>query len=176
MEKQNCFYLVLGTIFKLHGYKGEVNIYIESDIDINPTKIDFLYIEENTELIPFYLESIRNKKKNILLVKFEDIDSEKEAKKIIKSKVYIKREDILEAKEKKINQNELIIGFDVIDKKLGNIGNVKFVNTSTSQDLIIVSKESKEFFIPFHENFIVNINTEKKYIEVSVTKELLDIN
>ena len=61
MEKQDCF--LLGTIFKLHGYKGDINIYNDNDIPLVYTDIDFFYIEENNELIPYFAESVRPKKK-----------------------------------------------------------------------------------------------------------------
>ena len=39
MKKQDCF--LLGTIFKLHGYKGDVNIYNDKDIPLILSEIDF---------------------------------------------------------------------------------------------------------------------------------------
>ena len=87
---------LLGTIFKLHGYKGDVNIYNDNDIPLILSEIEFFFIEENNELIPYFIESKKNKKKNILLVKFEDIDSEEDAKNFKKRKFtyqnpYLKR-------------------------------------------------------------------------------------
>ena len=124
MEKQNCF--LLGTIFKLHGYKGDVNIYNDNDIPLVYTDIDFFYIEENNELIPYFAESIRPKKKQVLLVKLEDVDSEEQALKILKQKVYLPNKFLPELEN--INPDKLIVGFDVIDNTLGKIGRVHFVN------------------------------------------------
>ena len=33
MQKEDCF--LVGTVFKLHGYKGDVKIYNEDDIPFN---------------------------------------------------------------------------------------------------------------------------------------------
>ena len=38
MFKKKCF--LFGSIFKLHGFKGEVNIYNESNIDIDSIDIE----------------------------------------------------------------------------------------------------------------------------------------
>ena len=171
MKKQNCF--LLGTIFKLHGYKGDVNIYNDNDIPLILSEVDFFFIEENNELIPYFAENKRNKKKNVLLVKFEDIDSEEDALKILKKKVYLPKSIL---NEEDLDNNKIIIGFDVIDKRLGNIGRVKFVNESTSQSLIIVKGGEKEFFIPFHNQFVLNIILGKKIILVDIPKELININ
>ena len=171
MKKQDCF--LLGTIFKLHGYKGDVNIYNDNDIPLILSEIEFFFIEENNELIPYFAESKRNKKKNILLVKFEDIDTEEDALKILKKKVYLPKFIL---KEEDLDYNKIIVGFDVIDKRLGKIGRVEFVNESTPQSLIIVKARGKEFFIPFHEQFVLNIILEKKVIQVDIPKELININ
>ena len=93
MKKQDCF--LFGTIFKLHGYKGDINIYNDNNITLVYTDIDFFYIEENNELIPYFTESIRPKMKKILLVKFEDVDSEEQAVKILKRKVYLPNKFLL---------------------------------------------------------------------------------
>ena len=172
MKKQDCF--LLGTIFKLHGYKGDVNIYNDNDIPLILNDIEFFYIEENNELIPYFLVSIRLKKKNVLLVRFEDVDSETEALKILKKKVYLPNSFLPEGDS--LNQNKIIIGFNVLDKSLGNIGKVEFINDSTAQTLIIVNNGEKEFFIPFHDQFVVNIDMTKKNLEVNIPQELIDIN
>ena len=172
MEKQDCF--LLGTIFKLHGYKGDVNIYNDNDIPLVYTDIEFFYIEDNNELIPYFIESVRPKKKQVLLVKLEDVDSEEQALKILKQKVYLPNKFLPEVGS--VNPDKLIVGFDVIDDTLGKIGIVDFVNDKTSQKLIIVKDGEKEFFIPFHDNFVININLKKKILEVNIPQELIDIN
>ena len=172
MEKQNC--VLLGIIFKLHGYKGDVNIYNDNDIPLVFTDIDFFYIEENNELIPYFAESIRPKKKQVLLVKLEDVNSEEQALKILKREVYLPNNFLPELGN--INPEKLIVGFDVIDNTLGKIGKVDFVNDKTSQKLIIVKDGSKEFFIPFHEQFIREIDRKNQKIFVKIPEELMNIN
>lgn len=172
MKKQDCF--LFGTIFKLHGYKGDVNIYNDNDFPLILNDIEFFYIEENNELIPYFSVNVRLKKKNVLLVRFEDVDSEKEALKILKKKVYLPKSFLPEGES--LNQNKIIIGFNVLDKSLGNIGKVEFINDSTAQTLIIVKNGEKEFFIPFHDHFVGNIDVIKKTLEVNIPQELIDIN
>ena len=172
MKKQDCF--LLGTIFKLHGYKGDVNIYNDNDIKLILSKISFFLIEENNELIPYFTENIRVKKKKILLVKFEDINSESEALKILNKKVYLP--NTLYQKIQNLNQNQIVVGFNVIDKSLGNIGIVEFVNDSKLQSLILVKNEEKEFYIPFHEKFIKKIDVDNKILKVKIPEELININ
>ena len=172
MKKQDCF--LLGTIFKLHGYKGDVNIYNDNDIPLIFTNIDFFFVEINNELIPYFADSVRPKKKKILLVKFEDVDSEEQALKILKRKVYLPNKFLPKLED--INPDKIIAGFDVTDKTLGRVGMVDFVSDKTPQKLIIVKDGEKEFFIPFHENFVINIDLENRILYVDIPEELMNIN
>lgn len=172
MKKQDCF--LLGTIFKLHGYKGDVNIYNDNDIPLIFTNIDFLFVEINNELIPYFTYRVRPKKKKILLVKFEDVDSEDQALKILNRKVYLPNKFLPKLED--VNQDKIIVGFDVTDKTLGRVGMVDFVNDKTPQKLIIVKDGEKEFFIPFHENFVINIDLKNRILYVNIPEELMNIN
>ena len=87
MQQKDCF--LFGTVFKLHGYKGDVNIYNDDDIPFDFSTLEYFLIELNNELVPFFIEKVRPTKPNVVLVKFEDVDSEEEAKKIHKRKVYL---------------------------------------------------------------------------------------
>ncbi len=172
MQKKDCF--LVGTVFKLHGYKGDVNIYNEVDVPFDFNTLDYFLIEQNSELIPFFIDRARPTKPNVILVKFEDVDSEEQALKILKQKVYLPNKFLPEIEN--VNPDKLIVGFDVIDNTLGKIGIVNSVNDKTSQKLIVVKDGKKEFFIPFHDNFVININLKNKILEVNIPQELIDIN
>ena len=90
MQKKDCF--LFGTVFKLHGYKGDVNIYNDDDIPFDFSKLDYFLIEQKNELIPYFIDRARPTKPNVVLVNFEDVNSEKEALKILKRKVYLPKE------------------------------------------------------------------------------------
>ena len=47
---------------------------------------------------------------------------------------------------------------------------------SISQKLIIIKNKTKEFYLPFHDNFVKEINIENKTLIVDVPQELIDIN
>ena len=66
MQKKDCF--LVGTVFKLHGYKGDVNIYNEVDIPFDFNALDYFLIEQNNELIPFFIDRARPTKPNVVLV------------------------------------------------------------------------------------------------------------
>ncbi len=171
MLKENCF--LLGTIFKLHGYKGDVTIYNEEDLTLDLKNIEFLFIEKNNSLIPFFISKIRTTKPKNILVKFEDINSEDEAKSILRSPVYMPKNF---KAVKKTNSTEDITGYNVCDQNLGDLGQITYIDSQTPQTLIYVTNNEKEFCFPMDKEFVKKINTVKKIIEVLIPKELLNLN
>ena len=173
MQKKDCF--LFGTVFKLHGYKGDVNIYNDNDILFDFTALEYFLIELNHELIPYFIEKARPTRPNIVLVKFEDVDSEAAAKKIHKRKVYLPKDWIPETDEKEITEKKLI-GYSVIDINLGDLGKITYINSQTAQQLIYVSKDGKEFCFPMHEEFVKRIDPREGIMEVEIPEELLNLN
>ena len=173
MQKKDCF--LVGTIFKLHGYKGDVNIYNDNDIPFNFSKLEYFFIEINNELVPYFIEKARFTKPNVILVKFEYIGSEKKAKKIHKQKVYLPKDWIPQANEKEITEKKLI-GYSVIDINLGDLGDIAFINSQTAQQLIYVRKDKKEFCFPMHKQFVKEVNSKERIMKVEIPEELLSLN
>ena len=166
--------LIIGTVSKLHGYKGKIKIYIQKKINFDFSVISYLLIKTNNDLVPYIIEYAKVIKENMLLVKFDDINNEKEAKKILKKDVYISEKFV---DEKQIVQKNELIGYDVIDKYFGKLGVVSYVNDQTFQKLIFVkNKLNKEFCVPMHENFIKKINHNDKTIDVIIPEELINLN
>ena len=173
MQKKDCF--LFGTVFKLHGYKGDVNIYNDDDIPLNFSTLEYFLIELNNELVPFFIEKARPTKPNVILVKFEDLDSEEKAKKINKRKVYLPKDLSPQMDEDEITEKKLI-GYSVIDIKLGDLGKITYINSQTSQQLIYVENNGKEFCVPLHEQFVKGIDPKEKVMKVEIPEEFLNLN
>ena len=73
MKKEECFFL--GIISKKHGYKGDVNIKLNVNASEKYKELDYLFIDLNGNLVPFFISSLRFKNHNIALVKFEDVNA-----------------------------------------------------------------------------------------------------
>jgi 16S rRNA processing protein RimM len=55
MNKDQCFYL--GSVAKLHGYKGGLSLYLDVDYPDDYTEMESVFIEINKQLVPFFMES-----------------------------------------------------------------------------------------------------------------------
>jgi len=173
MQKKDCF--LFGTVFKLHSYKGDVNIYNDDDIPFDFSKLDYFLIEQKNQLIPYFIERAKPIKPNVILVTFEHINSEKEALKILKRKVYLPKEWLPATDKNEITKKKLI-GYSVLDIKFGKLGEITYINSQTSQQLIYVENDGVEFCFPMHEQFIKGIDLKEGIMEVEIPKELLDFH
>lgn len=172
MQKENCF--LVGTVFKLHGYKGDVTIYNNNEIPLNFNTLNFFLIEDNNSLVPFFITKARHKKKNIILVKFEDVNSEEEALRILKRDAYLPSK-LFPKHKNEISENQFI-GFKVLDINLGDLGKINYINSQTPQQLIYVSKDGKEFCFPMHEQFVKGVDSKEKVMEVEIPEDFLNLN
>ena len=173
MQKENCF--LVGTVFKLHGYKGKIQIYNDDDIFFDFNTIKYFLIEQNHLLVPFFISQAKHTKPNVILVKFEDINSEQEASLILKKKVYLPTDFLPKTDEKEIFEKEFI-DFRILDSRLGELGKITYINSQTPQKLIFVSNGEKEFCFPMHEQFIININSKERIMTVNIPEDLINLN
>lgn len=170
-------FILLGNTYKIHGFKGEINIYNEKLITLDFSRLKYLLIDIDTILVPYFIENIKNPKKEIIRVKFENIANEEDARKLLKRSVYIPLEDL---PNESSNQtvDELIIGYEVIDSKLGYLGEISYINSKTTQKLIFIynKKSNTEFCVPWNDKFILDINHNDKNVGVKIPRDIIDLN
>ncbi|MDE5813387.1 MAG: ribosome maturation factor RimM [Muribaculaceae bacterium] len=170
----------VGKLLKTHALKGEMNMLL----DIDPG-----YLEEGNPAIldidgiyvPFYADSIRTKGSFSYLVKFEGIDSELEAKKLVNKSVYALREKLkefmLENYDEEYELYDDLIGWTIEDAEAGEIGKVVEIDTNTENELFIVeTPEGKTVYIPLTEDFIEKMDADSKIVLMHLPEGLLDLN
>jgi len=158
----------IGKIFKAHGLKGDVKIYSNLDLMLFISSDDFIYINNDENFIPFKIKELKHFKKNIYLISFKEIDHIQKIESLIDCEIFSKNEKILIEEEKNYH------GFEVEDIQFGNIGKVSNKIQTSNYSVLVVKKESREVFIPMHENFILEINDKK--IKVKIDEDLLNLN
>jgi 16S rRNA processing protein RimM len=63
MNKADCFHL--GYVAKLHGFKGEVSLFLDVTNPEDYETLDALFIEINGQLSPFFVASFKLKNKGL---------------------------------------------------------------------------------------------------------------
>ncbi len=161
-------------VLKSYGKKGDIlaKLLIE---DINLLKkYRKLYFSYKGEERSLKLKEIRRRGGKSYIVKFENIDSKEKAESLKGFKFYLKTEEFLE-EDKDEYLEEIVIGFDVFDEKLGNIGKVEDVEKSQFlKRLHIRSKGGSLFLIPWVEQYVKKIDKKNKRI-ITDSKDLIDL-
>ena len=169
MKKEECFFL--GIISKKHGYKGDINIKLDVNSSEKYKELDYLFIDLNGNLVPFFISSLRFKNNNFALVKFEDINDEDSANSLIGKSTYLPL-DLLEKDERPL---QALIHFQVNDKNYGELGQVIAIQENNLQDLMVIDFKGTELLIPFVENYIESIDNKKKEIHLHTPDGLIDL-
>ena len=172
MQKEDCFYL--GKIVKKYSFKGELLVKLDTDDPSIYTKMESVFIDKNKNLIPFFIERSSLHKSTLLRVKFEDIDSEEDADKLLKSELYLPLEFLPQLTGNKFYYHE-IFGFEAEDLSFGLIGIIKGVNDNTNQAILEIDRNGSEILIPLIDDFIKSVDRAQKKIILEVPEGLIDI-
>lgn len=170
----------VGKLLKTHGLKGELNMLLDIDPGYleegNPAVLDIDGI-----YVPFYADSLRTKGSFSYLVKFDGIDNETEARKLVNKSVFALRdrlkEFMLENYDEEYALYDDLIGWTIEDADAGVIGKVVEIDTNTENELFIVeTPEGKTVYIPLTEDFIEKMDEEEKRVYMRLPDGLLDLN
>ena len=71
----------IGQLERPHGVRGEITFRFVDDV-FDRVETDHLLIELDGILVPFFIEEYRFKSNEVALLKFEDIDTQMQAREI----------------------------------------------------------------------------------------------
>lgn len=165
--------LLLGFIAKPHGTKGSVLIRLRNIKPEEIKKRDWVFVEIDGLLVPFFIEEFRANADDSLVIKFLQINSESEAKSISGSDAYIGHDQI-KLKRSKITSSS-VSGYKVIDKSLGFIGIADDITGTTGNPLLRIRQSGKEWLVPVHEDIILAINDTDREITIDAPEGLFDL-
>ena len=173
IQEKNLF--EIGKILKPHGVKGEVTVlfnkpeYADSDSNFYFFLLDGMYV-------PFFVEEFLFNSNVTARLKFQGIDTIEKASTYANTLVYLPKELVKEPLQEEFYDSEWdkFVGYTIFDENLSNIGTIREVDSSTINVLFIVIKDKEEVLIPATEDFILNIDNEKKQLHMKLPEGLLD--
>ena len=172
MHKKDCFYL--GKIAKKFSFKGELLVYLDTDEPELYENMESVFVDFNKNLVPFFIENSSLHKNDFLRVRFEDVDSEEEADKLIGLEVYLPLSMLPKLEGNKFYFHE-VIGFEIEDKRLGVFGKIISINDSSAQPLFEVVNGSVEILVPMIDQFLVKIDRENKKVIMDLPEGLVEM-
>ena len=172
MDLKDSIYI--GQIAKLHGYKGGVSLFLDVTHPEEYMDMESFFIEIDGILTPFFVESFKLKNKGFAAVKFQGVDSEQEARSLLKKKVFIPETELRELDESNFYDHE-VIGFEVEDVVKGEIGKVTAIADLKQNPLLIIEFEDKEILLPIFEGLMVKVDRKLKRLIVKAPDGLIDL-
>ena len=164
----------IGLFNKPHGIHGELQFTFTDDI-FDRVDCDYLICLLDGIFVPFFIEEYRFRSDSTALVKLEGIDTAERARMFTNVEVYFPVKHAEEAEDGELSWN-FFVGFRMEDVRHGELGEVVEVDTTTVNTLFVVEQEDgEELLIPAQEEFIVEINQEKKLLTVELPEGLLNL-
>lgn len=137
-------YLEAGKIVNIHGIRGEVKIMPYCDAPELLCEFDRLFIGKSLEEI--YIERARVQK-NMVICKFEGVDTPEQAEKLRNKMLYMHRDD-LELDENTYFIQDLI-GMTVKNADTGEVyGTIEDVFQTGANDVYSIKNNNKSYLIP----------------------------
>ena len=160
----------IGRLGKSHGVKGEVSFQFDDDI-FDRVEAEYLLLEIDGILVPFFMEDYRFRSGYLAYVKFKDVDTQERASELTGCDVFFPR--ALAETEDEMPILEMLVGFGVVDASSGKtVGTIVDINDQTAN---VLFELNTGHLIPASDELIMNIDTENEEIVMNLPEGLLDI-
>jgi 16S rRNA processing protein RimM len=160
----------IGRLGKSHGVRGEVSFLFDDDV-FDRVDADYLILDIDGILVPFFIEEYRFRSDTTALMKFEGIDTQERARELTGCDVYFPRN--LAASDDDSISWSAIVGFDIIDASTDkSVGRIASIDDSTLNILFCLEDGH---LIPASEDLITQIDQQARTITMHLPAGLLDL-
>lgn len=164
----------MGTIQKAHGTGGEMVLAVPEDMDWSEG-LDCLVCRMDGILVPFFIESVREKSATSLLVKFENVNCIQDTGLFIGCTVFLPRKFAVEPDPDRAVSWHSFIGWKVSDVNCGELGEITSVDDSTPNILFLVKDGTRSRIIPANEVWMTDVDWKKCIITFNLPEGLADL-
>lgn len=164
----------VGFFRKTHGVHGELVIEFEPQFENSIEQADRFFVGLDGLLVPFFVEEdgFRFKTENSAILKFNDVETEKYAKRMVGNSVYLFKNEIVMAADEFYDSE--LLDYLLIDEKLGQIGVIEQVDNYSGNIVITVQFNGKELLVPFNDDLLIDLDKLNKIIKLRFPEGLLD--
>lgn len=163
----------IGQITKPHGVNGEMSFSFSSDV-FDREEVPFFVFDIQGILVPFFLSEYRFKSNTTGLLKLDGIETDEQARAFAGLTIYLPKK-YLESVEDEEIELDYFAGFSLVDVEKGLLGIISEVDQTTENVLFVIPTDDDELLIPAGEEYIEDIDHDKKIIRVRLPEGLLDL-
>ncbi len=172
MNKADCFNL--GYVAKLHGFKGEVSLFLDVTNPEDYETLDAVFIDINGQLSPFFVDSFKLKNKGFAAVKFQGVNTENDARIILRKNLFLPAQILPKLSGTKFYDHE-VVGYTVVDVNFGEVGKLESIIDLQVNPLIQIMSGNKEVLIPLIEGVVTELDRKKKTMTINAPIGLIEL-
>lgn len=167
--------LQVGAILDTHGLRGEVKVFPTTD---DPGRYDYLedvILEDKSgKQITLVVEKVRYFK-NLVIVKFKDLDNINDVEQYKKCNLYVTRENAVELEEDEYFVADLI-GLTAKTDEGEELGQIKDVLTTGANDVYVIDTKEGELLVPAIHDCVQEVDLEAGVMMLHLLPGLRDLN
>lgn len=166
--------ILLGTITKVHGYEGAVNVRLEKAFIEHIPEPESVFLEIDGKLVPFFVADFEYPGADILRLKFEGYESIQKAREFAGCRVFLVKGDADKTHSENFGS---LKGYRIYSSENKIIGTIIGIIENPGQILLNANAgHGREILIPLHEDLIISVDDKKKIIRMDLPEGLVDLN
>jgi 16S rRNA processing protein RimM len=165
-------YFNLGVISKVFSFKGEIVARLDVEVPNLFDNLPAIFLEEKGNLVPYFVEKLDPQINGFVRIKFRGIDTQEQAKKILKCLLYLPDNLLPKLKEDEFYFHEIVgfTAFDEDDKEVGEIVEVYDLPNNPVAEILI---NAKEVLVPL--NLMIELDKKNQKIYIEIPEGLVDL-
>lgn len=163
--------IYIGRITRYRGIIGEVELQFTNDA-FDRGEAEYLVLNRDGILVPYFWEEYRFKNDSTVILKLMNIDTEAAAKRLVGAEVFYPAAAICEEDADTLPSLKALVGFEVSDQQGRSLGRITDVDDSSVNILLLLSSGH---LIPYHDDFLLHYDLQKKVLQLNLPEGILDL-
>ena len=172
MARDDFYYL--GKVLKTFGNKGQVMVSLDVDDPEDYLEMESVFLDLGGERVPFFIETLELKHKRKAIIRFQDISTQEDAEVYIGLEMYLPVSSLPPLEGDQFYFHD-VIGFKVIDSRLGNIGILEDILPLPHQSLMQINIGKREILIPLVDEIIQHVDRNTNTLFITAPEGLIEI-
>ena len=165
--------LQVGVVTTTHGVHGEVKVFPTTDDPARFKKLKNVILDDGKTQRDMEISGVKFFK-NMVILKFKDLDDMNEAQKLRQAKLFVTRDNAVELQENEYFIADLI-GMQVVSDEGEELGEISDVLQTGANDVYVIQKEKQaDILVPAIKDCIINVDLEQNIMTVHLLPGLRD--
>ena len=169
---EDCY--EVGFIAKAQGIHGEVRAVFDVTDITKYVKKKRVFLLQKGGLVSFDIESNRVVNHREMVIKFKSVSSRSHAEDMAGTKIFLPLDELPKLPKGKFYMHE-VIGFDIEDENLGNLGKITRMIEMPAQNLVEFIYNGNEILVPVVKHIVKGIDREKRVMYTALPEGHLEV-